>query len=504
LQGSLNFDVIVVGGGPAGSAMGWALARRGVKVAILERAIFPREKVCGDFVEPAGLRLLAAMGAAKALALPGRLPITHNRVYYGPHLVYKGDIPYYGGEHGMPSHGYIVPREQLDTVLLANAEAKGATVLVATQATEVRRDNGVMHVDVRQAGGTATLTAPLVVGADGVQSVVARGFGLRRTDRRHIGVSQRAYVEGIEIDGGEAMIWFDEDQYPGYGWMFPMHAEAGGGRANVGVGLLSETCERFGMSVQESFRQSIDRLRLRHPGCARARLASKPLGGAVHMYGGIVRNHFDGGILVGDAGGFVDPMTGEGITQGMESSIIGSRTLVAALEAGQFDAKAMARYETDFRAHFDPAMLYLCFCATVLRNRHFAEYGVRSTRRGFEKAQGDRDFGRVAGAAFGGLNVQPQAMIGQMWTSMAAHLLDGGKAALRDLMAGRGLSRSGLAGDFAAWQRGWNASLQDDAAWHFSWLADIVRAMARLRPSLTTAENPRLRGPLADVAVAAE
>jgi hypothetical protein len=86
-------------------------------------------------------------------------------------------------------------------------------------------------------------------------------------------------------------------------------------------------------------------------------------------------------------------------------------------------------------------------------------------------------------------------MIGQMWTSVAAHLLDGGKAAIRDLLAGRGLAKSGLAGDFAAWQRGWSASIKDDASWHFSWLADIARAMAKLGPSLTTPENPRLRGP---------
>ena len=400
----------------------------------------------------------------------------------------------------MPAHGYIVPRDQLDTVLLANAEALGATVFRGAMAAGVRRENDVMHVDIKNADGASTLMAPLVVGADGVQSVVARSAGLRRTDRRHIGVSQRAYVEDIEIDGGEAMIWFDEDQYPGYGWMFPMH----GGRANVGVGLLSETCERFDMSVQNQFRASIERLRLRHPGCAKARLASKPLGGAVHMYGGIVRNHFDGGILVGDAGGFVDPMTGEGITQGMESAVIGARTLFAALEQGRFDTAAMASYERDFRAYFDPAMLYLCFCATVLRNRHFAEYGVRATKRGFEKAQGDRDFGRVSGAAFGGLDVQPQLMVGQIWKGVLGHLMEGGKAALGDLLRGRGANAGGLAGDLSAWQRGWTASVKDDARWHYSWLADVARAMARLGPSLKGAENPRLRGPLADLAMAAE
>lgn len=488
-----HFDVIVVGGGPSGSAMGWSLARRGVRVAIVERASFPREKVCGDFVEPAGLRILDAMGCTSELGLSDRLPITRNRVYCGPHLVYSGEIPYYEGEHGMPPHGYIVPRDQLDTVLLARAETVGATVFTGTSAREIARDNGINTVTVKDAGRSFALTSRLVIGADGVQSVVARTAGLRRTDRRHIAVSQRAYVEGIEIDGGEAAVWFDEDQYPGYGWMFPMS----GGRANVGVGLVSETCERFDLSPQQAFRDSIDRLRIRHPGCAKARVVSKVLGGAVHMYGGIDRNHFDGGLLVGDAGSFVDPMTGEGITQGMESSLIAARTVLEALERGRFEAADLARYDDDFHAYFDPAMLYLCFCSTLLRNRHFAEYAMRAATRGFQKAQDERDFGRVSGTGFGGLNVQSQAIAKQIWTSVLAHLIEGGTRMLADLVTGRGFRQSGLAGDFAAWQRGWNASMKDDPAWHFAWAADVARATARLGPSLAAAENPRLRGPLA-------
>lgn len=490
---SSRFDAIVVGGGPAGSAMGWSLARRGIAVAVVERASFPREKVCGDFVEPAGLRILEAMGCTGDLGFSSRLPITHNRVYFGPRMPYRGEIPYYDGAHGMPGHGFIIPRDELDTVLLANAEATGATVFRATAASSVERKDGLMHVTVKDKQGTSELTAPIVVGADGVQSMVAHSAGLRRTDRRHIGVSQRVYIEGVEVDQGEATIWFDEDHYPGYGWMFPMH----GGRANMGVGLLSETCDRFGLSVQESFRDAVERLRIRHPGCANARIASKPLGGAVHMYGGITRNHFAGGLLVGDAGGFVDPMTGEGITQGMESSIIGARMVAAALEAGRFEEADLARYEQDFRAHFDPAMLYLVFCATVLRNRHFSEFGFSSTRQGFEKAQHDRSFGEVSGTAFGGLNVQPLAMAGQIWWSIARHLAENGAAMIASAITGRPVSSNPVAGDFAAWQRGWRASMADDPAWHLAWLKDIVRSASRLGPSLRMVENPRLRGPLA-------
>lgn len=486
-----KFDVVVSGGGPSGAAMAWALASRGISVAVIERAEFPREKVCGDFVEPAGLRIIHRMGAAQALGLEGRTAIDKVRAYYGPHIAYQNDVAYYGGEADMPPHGHIIPRHDLDTALLENAARAGAKVFQGTRVTEVRREKGRMHIATKNASGEGELVAPVVVGADGVQSVVAQHAGLRRDDKRHIGISQRVYLEGIEMDESEACIWFDEDHYPGYGWVFP----AGNGMANAGMGMLSETTDKFDISLQQCFRESIERLKYRHPGCANATMSSKPLGGAVHMYGGITRNHFAGGILVGDAGGFVDPMTAEGITQGMESSIIGARTIAAALEKGSFEEADFARFERDFRAYFDYVMLYLSFYATMMRNRHFGDFFLSMTRQGFERAQHDREFARVSGTGFGGLNVQPAAIAAQLWSGIARHVVTGGGAAMRDLLAGRGLPRDGFIGDWNLWQRGWRDSVRSDPAWHMAWLADIVRAVSKLGPSFASDENPRVKGP---------
>lgn len=482
------FDVIVIGGGPAGSVMAWSLARGGVRVAVLERAVFPREKVCGDFVEPAGLRILQAMDCLGALDAP--LPITAARVYVGPRLAFQGPIPHYEEAQGLPAHGFVVPRHVLDTRLLERAGAAGATVFEGCEAREISCQDGLVKVLASTGETELTLTAPLIVGADGTESLVAKSFGLRRADRRYTALSQRAYVDGIDNAGAEAAIWFDEDLFPGYGWMFPM----ADGRANVGIGILSEACQRHGLSVPRAFAACIEKLRLRHPACADARVASRPLGGVVKTYGGAGPNHFDGGVLIGDAGAFADPLTGEGITQGMESALIATPTLMAALGESRFDAAFLSGFERDFRAYFDPAMLFLDLWAAMTRNWHFREFWLRATLRGFAEATADDSFARVSGAAFGGLNLRPIAVVEQVWARIFDHVFQGGPGALADLLAGR-LS-GGLGGDLRAWQGAWTRSLAEDPRWHFSWLADVALKLARIQPTLWAPRpSPRVAGP---------
>ena len=488
MPASQAFEVIVVGGGPAGSVMAWSLARRGVRVAVLERARFPREKVCGDFVEPAGLRILDKMGCLDSPG--GAPPITAARVYVGPRQVYRGTIPYYEGAQGLPTHGHIVPRDVLDTSLLERAESAGAHVFQECEVGGLTRENGKLNLATSRGKSGAAFTAPLVIGADGAESIVARAFGQRHADRRYIALSQRAYVEGVQGAEGEATIWFDDDIFPGYGWMFPM----GGGRANVGVGILSETCHRHGLSVPKAFAACIQKLRLRHPACAEVRAASRPIGGVVKTYGGAGANHFDSGLLIGDAGSFADPLTGEGITQGMESALVATPTVLAALEKGRFDAAFLAAFERDFRSHFDPAMRFLDLWAAVTRNWHLREFWLRATARGFDEAARDPQFGRISGAAFGGLNLRPAAVVEQVWTRIFSYIGRDGPRALADLASGR--AGSGLAGDLLAWERGWTGSITQDPRWHLAWMADVAVKWARVQPSLWTAPpSPRLDGP---------
>ncbi|MBV9532052.1 MAG: hypothetical protein JO283_13525 [Bradyrhizobium sp.] len=201
-----------------------------------------------------------------------------------------------------------------------------------------------------------------------------------------------------------------------------------------------------------------------------------------------------GGVLIGDAGSFVDPMTGEGITPGMESALIAASTIVGSFEQGKFDAAFLSRFERDFRRYFDPAMLYLDLCAALLRNWHFREFWLRAGLRGFAEANADPVLARIAGSTFGGLEVRPSLVLAQVWSRIFGDLSEGGAQIFLSFLSGRFDRPARLIGDFGAWQRGWWTSLIDDPLWTASWLADVAKKATSVQATLWASDNPRVRG----------
>ena len=312
--------------------MAWSLARQGIRTVVLDRARFPREKVCGDYVDPRGLKILAAIGCLEELAGHCSPPITSTATFVQWQRRYEGAIPFYGVNDALPSHGLTVGRVFLDAALLQAAARAGAQVHEQTTVADITAQADGVEVTARRGSRTDRYRARLVVGADGANSVVARRVGLACDDARRTVLAQRAYaeVESQEDDAAVAEVFFDEGLFPGYGWVFP----SGNGRFNVGVGMLAEARERSGQNVPALLRRFVEGLRRHHPRYGTAELCSKVIGGVVKTYGAATRNRFDGGILVGDAGCFVDPMTGEGITPGMESALLAVGPVTRALESG--------------------------------------------------------------------------------------------------------------------------------------------------------------------------
>jgi geranylgeranyl reductase family protein len=472
-------DVIVAGGGPAGSTLAWDLARRGVDVLLLERARFPREKVCGDFVDPRGLRVLAAMGCLDRLEAWRSPPIARTSTYVEWECHYSGPIPFYGLSDRLPPYGYAIPRERLDAAMLEAAAAAGAVVHDETSVADVRAGCAGVEVSARRGSRTARYTAKLVAGADGVNSVVARSQGIAPDDPTRTVLAQRLYAE-LEPAAGrtealETEVFFDESLFPGYGWMFP----APGRRVNLGIGVLSEVRLR-GASVPELLAGFIEGLRRHHPRGEGIRVCSRPIGGVVRTYGALRRNHFDGGVLVGDAGSFVDPMTGEGITRGMESSLLATPVLADALQTGEFHAGRLAAYEQAFRAYFDPSMVFLDFCALMLRNRHLTRPWLRALARGCQVAQQDSGFARTSSSFFGGLDIDPLGIIGQVWLRCIEDVLLAWPRFLSRLDPGAAQEQGTSPGHLFEWQMALSRSMLSDPAWHMRWMGDMQRHWSRM------------------------
>jgi hypothetical protein len=198
---------------------------------------------------------------------------------------------------------------------------------------------------------------------------------------------------------------------------------------------------------------------------------------------------------VGDAGCFVDPMTGEGITPALESALIASSTLARALENGRTDARHLAGYERDFRRYFDPAMRYLDLCATVMRNRHLRDFWLQVSSSGCREAASDPNFARVTGASFGGLDIRPAPIFAQLWMKMVRDVGVGSARALLDVLMGRVQTPGGWISDLNTLRIGWCRSLLDDPLWHVLWTADVLRKWGDAVKSLTLAPDPRLSGP---------
>jgi menaquinone-9 beta-reductase len=473
--------------------LAWDLARRGVRVLLLEKAHFPREKVCGDFVDPRGLLVLQAMGALDRLERSKSLPITRTATFVDWERHYSGPIPFYGLIDRLPSHGYTIPRDVLDTVMLDAAQAAGAIVHDETVVTEVQAGSGGVEVMAERASSKVRYRADLIAGADGVNSIVARSQGLLATDSSRTAVARRAYavVEPADDDVGEAEIFYDRSTFPGYGWMFP----GPDGCVNLGVGLLSEARSRFDVSLPSVFTAFLEGLRRHHPRCGEIELVSSPIGGIVKMYGGAGPNHFDGGVLVGDAGSFVDPMTGEGITPGMESALLASATLRSALEVGEFHAGKLAEYEAGFRRYFDPSMVFLDFCAVMLRNRHLTRPWLKALARGCQLAQSDAGFARTSGSYFGGLEIRPFDILGQVWLRSIEDVLLAWPRLLAPSTSGDRGQRGTSPADLIEWQIAISRSLLSDPAWHLRWTLDMQRQWSKLLETAASAQrDPRAEG----------
>ena len=239
-------DVIVVGAGPAGATTAFYLAQAGLDVLLLEKARFPREKVCGDGLTPRAVKALVGMG----ISVTEQDGWVRNK---GLRVIGAGkrlELPW-PELASYPGYGLVRTRHDLDETLARRAQKAGARLLEGVTVTGPvldERTGRITGVTARPADGEhgeRTYAARVVVAADGNSSRLSVAMGLRKRDDRPLGVAVRTYYTTPRHDDDYLESWLDlwdgDRLLPGYGWIFGM----GDGTSNVGLGLLN-TSAAFG------------------------------------------------------------------------------------------------------------------------------------------------------------------------------------------------------------------------------------------------------------------
>ena len=341
-------DVVVVGGGPAGAATAISLRRQGIDVLVLDRARFPRDKVCGDVLLPEARETLAALGL-DLTALAARAYRCTGARYIGPGT---GQIAgAFRDEHGTPRPWWMIRRRDLDAWLLGEARSAGAHVADGVAVNDVLRapDGTVTGVHVKTHDGHQEIRARLVVGADGASSVVARAVGAFAREPEHTCLAVRAYATGVALPDPYLEVFTTPRTLPGCAWIVPVAED----EVNVGLGVIQTTANRLSCTPQALFaelRRDAPLLheRLRHAGDIALRGWTLPAATEPRRLAG------PGWLLVGDAGAMIDPFTGHGIQNALAAGLVAGESIAAALRTGASAStdmtKALSRYDARCRA----------------------------------------------------------------------------------------------------------------------------------------------------------
>jgi geranylgeranyl reductase family protein len=337
------YDLVIVGGGPAGVVTALYAARKGLTTLLLDKSRFPRDKICGDAVSGKAIAVLRDLQLEDAVAnLAG---VRFRKVVFGSAKHVEAEVDLERARKRDLVVGYVIRRSVFDAFLFDRARAAATTCLEEFEVEDLLFDDGrvcgVVGSD-KSSGLKREFRGRVVVGADGYRSIVARKTGSYTIDRAHWLVAIRRYHHNVKGLSDRIELHYVSAVTPGYFWIFPVDD----GLANVGLGMLASVMKKKRVNLTEALDATLGD-RFFAPRFAESEPVEKPIGwhlpvGSIHR-----RCHGPGYLLVGDAAGLIDPFTGEGIANAMHSGRIAASAAARALDAGDVGTASLARYDRD-------------------------------------------------------------------------------------------------------------------------------------------------------------
>jgi menaquinone-9 beta-reductase len=389
-------DVLIAGGGPAGAATAARLASHGLRVMLLDRQAFPRDKVCGDFVGPMALAELDELGVA------------HRPEYRRTNIIHRAAVHLDGRElirrplpevEGLPPYGRTIPRMLLDQWILEAADRAGASILQGQRVTGYQVEADGVTVFAEQGKQPRVYRARLLIGADGSNSVVSRVLrGAGPSNENRI-IAVRGYYQGDAGPDDRADLYFTAESFPGYYWLFP----TGAGGANVGVGMVLETLPPTSDHLRDLLLRLVRDDAALNRRLEGATLEGKVLGWPLTTYDARLPVVSHRVMLVGDAAGFINPLNGEGIQYALVSARWAAETALACAAADDFSGACLRPYaeRAERELRYDMALAGLI--VHLIRNRHLTPVWLEALQVISNRARFDREYAEITGGILAGL-----------------------------------------------------------------------------------------------------
>lgn len=329
------YDVIVAGAGPAGSTAAAALAKAGRRVLLMDRSGFPRDKTCGDAIQAGALSLLYELGYQGSIDPAVFTHIADWTIEAPSKVNISANLHFYKGEHAP----YIARRVNFDHLVYQQATANGAEFCQAQVMSPILDGKKVIGVVAKPVGSKESMEfrAPIVIAADGATSVIAREVRKERDADVHWAIAIRCYATMREDLNNRCEFYFPKSILPGYAWIFP----SGEHSANIGVGIRLDKYRQRNMVLSDMLERFLDDLgeRVDRASVSEIKSWQIPFGSRRNS------RAFDGCMLVGDAGNFVDPLLGAGIYFGMKTGMLAAQVAIAALHDGDTSQKRLCEFD---------------------------------------------------------------------------------------------------------------------------------------------------------------
>ena len=370
-----NYDIVIVGAGIAGSSTAIALAPEGYNILLVDKAVFPRQKTCGECIMPEGVQILSEFGVLSEILARGGVKVNGMRYWNRRGYMAEADFP--PGPEGM-SFALAMQRHDLDFLLLEKARSfKNVTVREGFQVTEVVQDDG----QVKGVGGHSidspnnpeVFHAPLTIGTDGRHSVFHKACNLDKTPlpRKRFGLT--GHLKGVEGMGSYVEVMPCQD---GEIYIAPL----AGGITLVAVLLEESAMKFFKGDLPGRFHDF-----LRQVDGFRDRITNTELVPPVSVVGPlgftIETLHKPGLLLIGDSSGFLDPITGEGMTLALKSVKTALPFIKEAIKVGRFDQEMGDQYVEERFQSIEDVFMFTQFILKLSRKKFIADRAIRRLSR---------------------------------------------------------------------------------------------------------------------------